>query len=61
MKEIEPGNVTMLATDDIKEGEEVAYVPPSFQILPAAGRQSGYYKQFAEVEGLKDVLDYELT
>ena len=44
MKEIEPGNISLFTTDDIVEGEEVAYIPKGMHITREIAKQSEYYK-----------------
>ena len=50
MKEIESGNVTMVATEDIAKDEQVAYIPQSMHITSDIAKQTEYYRLRKEAE-----------
>ena len=58
MKEIEPGNVTMVATEDIAKDEVVGYIPQSMHITNEIAMQTEYSKIRMEVEG--DYIENEM-
>ena len=48
MKEIEPGNVTMVATENIAKGERIGYFPRSMQITEEMVSNGKYLKLLKE-------------
>ena len=45
MREIEPGNVTMVATENIAKGERIGYFPLSMQITEEMVSNGEYLKK----------------